>query len=199
MGTNMKYAWLFLALGFVVLVYGCATKQEIVIAYHPQENVTPLKEAGEIGIKVKTFDLRKDKSTRPAFDDQASTLIIVIGLKNFVSHAIESELLNRGFILGESVSIEIDLIDTKYYHVDSDGWYGSISAEITFHVSVINSKGVLVFQDLVRRQGDNFKVEAFGRFNAKLVFESAFKAGVFQLVNNPEFINSLIEANVNKP
>jgi hypothetical protein len=199
MGMNMKYVWLFLMLGVVIPGYGCGTKQEINIAYHPQENVPHMKGASEIGVKVKTYDLRMYKYTARAVSDWGHSRIIVINLKNIVSQAIESELLNRGFTSGESVLIKIDLIDTKYLRIESGGSYGSISAEITFHVSVINSKGVLVFQDLVRRQGDFFKVGTFGRYNSKLVFKSAFKASVLQLVNNPEFINSLIEANVNTP
>jgi hypothetical protein len=188
-----KFACRFLIFGVLIFGYGCATKK-VVISYHPQENVIPLKEAGEIGVKVKTFDLRIDK----AAGSVGSFFITAKNeLKNLVSHAIETELLNRGFKLGESVLIEIDLIDFKNYFLPlpRGGRVPKVSAEITFHVSVKNSRGVLVFQSLVRQRGGYSIMRAFGKWDTELTFGSAFKAGILQVVNDPEFINFLIKAN----
>jgi hypothetical protein len=195
MRKNMKYTWLFLILGVVIFGYGCATKQKIVLAYHPQENVTPMKEAGEIGIQVKAFDLRKNKAN---------------DLNSVVSNAIETELLNRGFKLGESVLIEIDLIKIRNFKKSEKGnlfeyIYNQLKkgqllpkgyTQITFHVRVKNSKRVLVFQRLIKQRGDYSQMKHFVRWDNQFNRDSAFKAGIHWIINDPDFLNSLIEANL---
>ncbi len=177
-----------------VLFYGCGWVTGYTnITYHPQINVNQIEEADKVAIKVKVADLRTEnevgiKGIAPIIADN--------DLRELIAHAIETELTNRGFKSGESVLIEADLI--KFYN--NSTCFGHIT-NLILHVDVKKPDGTLVYSNLVRGKGENktFPIPFCPIVvnEVKVALDAALKDGISRLVNDPEFIKSLIKASVN--
>ena len=183
-----------------VLFCGCGfINDHIFITYHAQEDVNRIEEAGNVAIKVKVFDLRYEAS-----DMQAKSKVGIKGyasiiadndLMELIARAIETELTNRGFKSGERVLIEVGLF--KFYSFMSHSHFSN-SAELIFRIDVKKMDGTLVYSNVVRGEGVNREFFIFyqGKY-AKVALDRALKDGISKLVNDPEFIASLIKASVN--
>jgi uncharacterized lipoprotein YajG len=178
-----------------VMCYGCVTPP-LELTYHPQENVIPIEEASNIAVKVTVNDLRtkasnlRDANEVGLLGNQGANPLVIAknDVRELTAHAIETELINRGFKLGERVQVEIDFI--KFYGYWFQGWF---TAEIILYVDVKNSEGTPVFSKLIRELGamkGSGKVEL-----VKTALDAALKEGISQLVNDQEFIMALIKAN----
>jgi len=196
--------------------YGCGlVTKNVVITYHPEENVIRFEEAGNVAIKVTVNDLRtkaSDLGTEKEVGDVPAPAPINTNsdLKELVGYAIETELTNRGFKSGEEVWIEVDLI--KFYTVlgvnPSASYYQIFTANLILHVDVKKPDGTLVYSNLVRGKGtNNIPLKRFPKFvyhsiaslerYSKASLDRALKDGISKLVNDPEFIKSLIKASMN--
>ena len=168
-----------LAVTLSALFHGCFPPKYIELTYHPQENVVPIEEASNIAVKVIVCDLRKEANNiaaknkvgsqlRHAEATQVSDLSILAknDLRELTAHAIETELMNRGFKLGESVVVEVDLIKFYYYSLGPirpkilrstpDRKPGTTAAEIILHVDVKSAGGTPVFSRLVKGRNQDW-------------------------------------------
>ena len=200
---------------FCISFYGCGlVTKNVVLTYHPEENVILFEEAGNVAIKVKVVDLRteaNDLGTEKEVGDDPTLAPINANndLKELVGYAIETELTNRGFKSGEGVWIEVDLI--KFYTnfgvgrgTSGFGINHRFTANLILHVDVKKPEGALVYSNLVRGEGAiNVKMPilyyspADLEHYSKASLDAALKDGISRLVNDPEFIKSLIKASVN--
>jgi uncharacterized lipoprotein YajG len=202
--TNMKIIQTLLLL-LIVLLYGCATRGPtyIDLTYSPQENINRLEEAGNIEVKVKVNDLRTEVSSlrtenevgalvvsEPPFQ-HTPPLIAKNDLKELTAHAIETELINRGFKSGERVLIDVDLLKF-YFYIN----HAHVFAEFILHVDVKNPDGILVFSKLVKGRGEYLENTFFwAKEESMIPLNAALKDGISRLVNDQEFIMALIKAN----
>jgi len=210
---------LWVAAILCVLFYGCLSTKpsHIIIAYHAQEDVNRIDEAGNVAIKVTVVDLRTeadDKGTRIVgyrhptkpglftYSPRTGPIFAKNDLSKLIAHAIETELNNLGFKSGERVLIEVDLI--KFHSIYA--WFTTnIIADpgglaiLIFHIDVKKPDGTLVYSNLVRGRGisPNVALSSISPKESKLALEAALKDGISRLVNDPEFLNSLLKASVN--
>ena len=209
-----------LAVTLSALFHGCFSPKYIELTYHPQENVALIEEASNIAVKIIVSDLRKEANNLTAENKvgtEYSDLFILAknDLRELTAHAIETELMNRGFKLDEgvavAVAVEVALI--KFYYYLERG-----VAEIILHVDVKSAGGTPVFSRLVKGRNQDWHLpipiwdirDSKNRYLSKQQLEkltilhennrfitplnSALKNGVSKLVNDPEFINALIKA-----
>ena len=185
---------LWVAAILCISFYGCVPKtSHIIIAYHGQENVNRIEEAGSVAIKVKVVDLRIEKEVGNI--PVLHRINANNDLRELIAHAFETELTHRGFKSGEGVWIEVDLI--KFYSPIEIK--DNAAVDLILHVDVKKPDGTLVYSNLVRgkRVKEDMALMTSGKYNAKVFLEAALKDGISQLVNDPKFIKSLFKANVN--
>jgi uncharacterized lipoprotein YajG len=178
-----------------VMCYGCA-RPLLELTYHPQENVIPIEEASNIAVKVTVNDLRtkasnlRDANEVGILPSEGPRILLIAknDLRELTTHSVETELINRGFKLGERVLVEIDFI--KFYSYWMQGW---VTAEIILYVDVKSSEGTPVFSKLIREIG---AMKGSGKEeHVKTALDAALKEGVSRLANDQEFIMALIKAN----
>ena len=178
-----------LPLILIILLYGCTgAPKYIELTYHPQENINRIDVAGNIEVKVKVNDLRTEVSKLQTSDRVSKHTDFMDQIIELTAYAIETELINRGFKLGDRVLIEVDLL-TAF----STFYYG----ELTLHVDVKKSNGFLVYSNLIRGKGKNVNDFPLPYLeDIFIAFDAALKEGISKLVNDPEFIKALIKANM---
>jgi len=219
---------LFLILN--VMGYGCARESRLYIelTYHPQENPVRLEKVKNIAFKLKVNDLRAKASNLRMENEVGNSngeqpnqsgfpILAKDHLGDLTAYAIQTELINRGFRLGEGVLVEVDLI--KFYF--STGAvpitkfvYQRITAsgEIILHIDIIKSNKTIVFSKLIKGRGEykrpEFKRNEENQYTSSeplpkkpidvvtIALENALKDGISKLTNDPEFINSLIKADM---
>ena len=199
---------LWVAAILCISFYGCVPKtSHIIIAYHGQENVNRIEEAGSVAIKVKVVDLRIEKEVGNI--PVLHRINANNNLRELIAHAFETELTHRGFKSGEGVLIEVDLI--KFYTV-----FGTVKAtsgigvgrrytsNMILHVDVKKPDGTLIYSNLIRGKGAInahpflfHPSKASLEHDTKVALDAALKDGIYQLVNDPEFIKSLLKASAN--
>jgi hypothetical protein len=219
---RIKFSFLIL----FILFYGCASPPiswHIELTYLPQENVIPLDENDGLGIKVKINDLRdkaidlRDKNEVGTLHDPTAVpptdhpdfngpIIAKNDLVELTAHAIEAELINRGFELGEGVLVEIDFVKlyccpTNYgfFTFLTDDLFGShgFFSELILHVDVKNKEGTHEYSKLIRGKGGKtgrsfvHGAEIRIKNTIKTSLEIALHNGIYNLVNDPDFINAL--------
>ena len=207
-----------LAVTLSALFHGCFSPKYIELTYHPQENVALIEEASNIAVKIIVSDLRKEANNLTAENKvgtEYSDLFILAknDLRELTAHAIETELMNRGFKLDEGVAVAVEVALIKFYYYLERG-----VAEIILHVDVKSAGGTPVFSRLVKGRNQDWHLpipiwdirDSKNRYLSKQQLEkltilhennrfitplnSALKNGVSKLVNDPEFINALIKA-----
>jgi hypothetical protein len=218
---------LFLILN--VVGYGCTRESRLYIelTYHPQYNPVRLKKSENIAFKVKVNDLRAKASNLRMENEVGNSngeqpnqsgfpIISKDHLGDLTAHAIKTELINRGFRLGERVLIEVDLI--KFYFstgaVPITKLYQrpTASGEIILHIDIIKSNKTIVFSKLIKGRGEykrpEFKRNEKNQYTPSeplpkkpidvvtIALENALKDSISKLINDPEFISSLIKADM---
>jgi uncharacterized lipoprotein YajG len=182
-----------------ILFYGCGLVTDyMVITYYPQDNVARFEEAGNIEVKVKVNDLRSEarnlRSENEVGTKPAALIIAKNDLRELTAHAIETELMNRGFKLGDGVLVGVDLV--KFYaYFWSQAWERTeCVAELILHIDVKKSDGTIKYSKKIRGTGFNPNLYILGGENARIALDAALKDGISRLVNDPEFIVALIKA-----
>ena len=203
LGTIMKIIKAFPLL-LIILCFGCGETitKYIELTYTPQENVIRFEEAGNIAVKVKVNDLRFEASgnvvSKTIYGSNTAIVIAKNDLNELITHAIENELIIRGFKSGKKVLIDLTLF-RLYGSVRNKPWERAmVFAVMFFRVDVKNPDGILVFSKKIVGRGEAPAglggIETV-RESDKVALEAALKTGISHMVNDPEFIMALIKAN----
>jgi len=185
----------------VFLASGCAlTKDYVVLFYDPQTNVEKIKDADTIKVKVEILDVRaiKDKvsSKKNAYGMEMAPIIAQNDVADTLKKAIEVELKNRGFDLGEgSVLVFAEL--NKYYNDFKTGfWSGRAVAEVVMNVQVNKPDKTILYSKMIAGENSHTVQLASGN-NAKYVLDAALKDAISKLFNDTAFVDSLFKASKN--
>jgi uncharacterized lipoprotein YajG len=191
----------------VALLSGCPfTKSYISISYIPQTNVARIYGADAVTVRLDVKDIRpfKDRvSTKVVAKTPADGLVPIPEAKAIIAKgdvgstvkaAIEAELANRGFGLGEGgVSVILEL--SKFYNDWKMRLFSaSAVAEVTMHVEIKSTDGSLVFSKAILGEGVKDPVFLVGGSSAKEALESALRDAVSKLISDAEFIDALLKA-----
>lgn len=182
-----------------MLMSGCAFQTGYVtLDYQPTEGVHKIAGAELVQVQVNVTDKRevKDKVGRKinGYGIETANLVSKTEVNKLVKDALAIELANRGFILNPAADTEvaIDVELNKFYNEFKLGfWSGKSIAETTLKVNIKNRHDHKAFLKIVVGKGLNPGVMAFTGKNAKISLELALKDAISQLVNDPEFIQSL--------
>jgi uncharacterized lipoprotein YajG len=191
----------------VALLSGCPfTKSYISISYIPQTNVARIYGADTFTVRLDVKDIRpfKDRvstkivaKSHPAHDlvpmPEPKAIIAKEDVASTVKAAIEAELANRGFQLGEDgVSVILEL--SKFYNDWKMTLFSaSAVAEVTMHVEIKSTDGSLVFSKLILGEGVKDPVFLVGGSSAKEALDLALRDAVSKLISNAEFIDALLK------
>lgn len=185
----------------VFLASGCAlTKDYVVLSYDPQTNVDKIKDADTVKVKVEILDVRaiKDKvsSKKNAYGMEMAPIIAQNDIADTLKKAIEVELKNRGFDLGEgSVLVFAEL--NKYYNDFKTGfWSGRAVAEVVMNAQVKKPDKTILYSKMIAGENSQTVQLASGN-NAKYVLDAALKDAISKLFNDTSFVDSLFKASKN--
>ena len=192
------HSWLIIFF-FLLLIHGCAlTTDHITIIYEPQGGVAKLAGAENVTVSVDIFDIRSDKtrvsSKKNAYGMEMAAIIAENNVPQTLSNAIQTELVNRGFVIGNGPArLLVDL--QKYYNDFKTGfWSGTAVAELLMSVQVKDPDANIVFAKLVTGDGSLPGIQLASGENAKVALESALSDGIAKLFNDKSYIDALFRA-----
>ena len=196
----LKLAGILFAMVF--LASGCAlTKDYVVLSYDPQTNVEKIKEADTVKVKVEISDVRaiKDKvsSKKNSYGMEMAPIIAQNDVADTLKKAIEVELKNRGFDLGEGLVLVFAEL-SKYYNDFKTGfWSGRAVAEVVMNVQVKKPDKTILYSKMIA--GDNsHTVQLASGKNAKITLDGALRDAISKLFNDTSFVDSLFKASKNQ-
>ncbi len=183
----------------VACLSGCAlSKSYIDIGYVPQQNVVRAAGAESVVVGVAVSDVRavKDKvsAKKNGFGMEMAAIIPKEDVAGVVKSAIEMELTNRGFQLGQGgVSTAVEL--SKFYSDFKVGfWSGDAVGEVTMSVQVRRSDGTIVYSKLVTGQGAKDNLQLASGKNAKVALDGALRDAIAKLFSDAAFVQALLQA-----
>ena len=200
MKTSIAKLQLVAGLLTVVLFSGCAlTKDTVSLNYTAQPNVSKVTGAEHAGVMVKVDDAREDRTAVGAkingFGAEMAPIVANGDVVALVQSAIETELTDRGFKLGQTNGVTLLAeLNTFRNHFKVGFWAGDSVASVIMHVTVKNSAGTIVFAKLVSGQGLNPNIQLATGSNAKLSLDAALKDAMDILFKDKDFIAALLPA-----
>lgn len=170
------------------------TKASIDVPYNSMVGVSKIPRANEVKISVKAQDNRPDKirvgAKKDAFGRERGPIVPNENVDVTVRHAVEEELLNRGFQLGEKSQIQVDISVSKFYN-DNKLSFDSLMSVADFHFDII-VKSSDTNEQIYHRQIATQGLEA-GAFvkDSGLALTQALKNGIEMLFGDSAFISAL--------
>jgi uncharacterized lipoprotein len=193
--TARPHVWrlaIVFAAAFNVAACGLQT-DTITISYVPQGSAKALPGASGTVVDVQVEDLRSNKSEVSKKGDEYEILAPIL-IENDVAEilkgAIETELKNRGFDVGDGGPVVVAELSKFYNRFRA----GNSEAEVFIHVQVKKAEGGLVYSEIVAGKGINPDVFMRSGENAKIALEAAMQDVVNKLMTNVEFLDAIIEA-----
>jgi len=200
MQTSLRRLFLLSTACFIfALLSGCAlTKAHISLSYVPQTNVAKIDGADAVTVRLDVTDVRtiKDKVSvkKNGYGMEMAAIIAKEDVAITVKTAIEAELANRGFRLGEGgISIISEL--SRFYNDFKIGFAsGSAVAEVIMNVQVKRADGSVGFSKLVAGEGRKEGFLLASGSNAKVALDSALRDAVDKLFGDAAFIDAMLKA-----
>jgi uncharacterized lipoprotein YajG len=193
----------FLTVAIALLLAGCAiqTKLPVQIRYLPQGNVEPVPGADSVTLAVEVKDLRSDPADIGTIVSRSRTLEITTNdnLAEAVGSAIQAELQNRGFRVGQgsgAVLIWINGMDAER----RIGWFYGNSGRTVFmmQVRVARKNGSVIYtQEAVGERGQSDIEDSDSVGTAERETNLAIQDCIQRLFADPKFIDALL--NSDKP
>ena len=192
---------LFLVMMTALLVSGCAfTKDYATIDYLPETGVSEVAGADSVTVSVRIADARqvghskKISHKKNGFGINCASIMANNDVLQLVEKAIETELRNRGFAIGEGDVQANVTVDKFYNNWDLGFWSASADSEVIINVQVKNPSSRIVYARSVSGKNVEPGVHVFSGENAGKSLEKALKKAVSKLMNDPSFMSALIEA-----
>ena len=115
-----------------------------------------------------------------------------------INQAISQELAARGFILEarENPNVVIDVELVKFYSDFKVGFFSSESvSELIMNVKAGNSLNKNSYRRVISSVGKESPIFIHGEKNAKRSLEDVLRKGVAELMEDREFLETLLNAN----
>ncbi len=165
----------------------------ITISYVSQGSPKAPPGASGTVVDVQVKDIRSNKSEVSKKGDEYEFLAPIVvenDVAQILREAIQTELKNRGFDLGDGGPVVVAELSKFYNRFRA----GNSEAEVFIHVQVKKAKGGLVYSEIVEGKGINSKGIFRSGENAKIALEAAMQDAVNRLMTNVEFLDAIIEA-----
>ena len=192
----VRHGWILI---FLLLSSGCAlTKEHIALDYAPQQNIDPIRGSEKINLEVNVKDSRKMKDKvsykKNAYGMELAEIISDKDVVNLVRDSIKIELNNRGFMTdGNDAQVNVELI--KFFNDFKSGFFaGDASGELIMVVQVKRNNGNMIYDKVINGEYLEQDIQLATGKNAKLALEGALKDAISKLVNDTEFIKTLMES-----
>ena len=189
---------LALCIMVAALIGGCAlTTDQIKLEYVPMSSGR-LEGAETVKVKTEVIDLRtvKDKvsSKKNGYGMEMAPIVTVNDVSELVSTSLNTELANRGFtVSGGSLLVRSEL--SRFYSDFKIGfWAGDAVADVIMNVQVKRPDDKIIFSKTITGQYVNPSIQLASGENARIALNGALKDAVQKLVNDPEFINCLLDS-----
>lgn len=181
------------------LLTGCAlTRDHISLGYEPMTDVQVIPEAEKTAVHVAVADKRvnKDRVGRKVNGYGMPMALIVCDnqVDELVKEALLKELANRGFVTNKDdpqivVNVDLNKMSNKF-HLGFFSFTGRSETILT--IKIQNRDGTTAYHKNITGQG--IEPEAWlatGRY-AKPPLELSLKSAVEHIIQDPEFINALL-------
>ena len=181
------------------LISGCAlTTDNITLVYEPQPNVTRLVGANDAKVAVDMFDLRKMKDRvsvkKNGYGMEMAPIVADNSVTALITKAIETELVNRGFVLGAGAARLVVELQNFYNDFKSGFWSGMAEAQVVMNTQVKNSSGNILFSKLVVGNGNYPGVQLASGENAKVSLEQALSDAISNLFADSSLLTAIMQA-----
>lgn len=191
---RLKLLWLIILVVASLGLSACGLQSDtITISYMSEGNAQVLSGANGTVVDVEVVDLRSNKSEVSKKGDEYEFLAPIL-VENDVGQvlraAIETELRNRGFDVGEGGVVVLAELSKFYNRFRAS----NSEAEVFIHVQVKKATGDLIYSEIIEGKGINPDVGLRSGANAKIALETAMRDAVSKLMSNIEFLDSLIKA-----
>ncbi len=167
----------------------CAlTKDTVSLSYTPQAGAPLVPGASGTSVKVSVNDDRADQSKistkKNGFGMEMAPIVSAKPVAEFFKSAIEAELKNRGFQLGQGKTLSVD-VDRFYNDFKVGMWSGGGVGELEMHVSVGSYRRPIktAYQHTVMMAGGE---------NVKQSLEGAMQEALQKLFADRAFIAALL-------
>lgn len=197
---NVKSVQLFFVLAGLCLLSGCAlTPAKIGLNYAPQVNVNPVPGAKNVMVKVLIMDQRlvNDSVGRKmnGYGMEMASISATNNVPDLIKHAMETELVNRGFGLGDGDTVTIVGDLSKFFNEFKEGFFaGDAVAEVDMNVTIRNTDGTIVYSRLIDGRGTVENIQFASGTNARIALEGALRDAMATLFSDPTFTGTLVKA-----
>lgn len=181
------------------LTGACALTQETAkLSYSPQVNAIKQENAESISVIVEVIDSRtiKDKvsAKKNGYGMEMAKIISDKDVALFLKEAIETELSNSGFDIGEGdVLVNVKLL--KFYNDFKVGmWAGDAVAEVKMTVQINKPDGSIGYYENILGKGFIENVMMASGENAQEALNLALQDAVAKLFEDYRFIQSIIDS-----
>ena len=192
----MKIKLLLIVL--VSSISGCAlTTESIDIKYNPQLTITSIPAAKRVAVNVRVRDVRLDKSKvsskKNGYGMEMAPILANEKPEVTVSHAIEQELILRGFQLTSDAQIHINAEIRRFYNEHTLGFFsGDAIADFDMIVIGETKNGQQIYFKQIKTQGIEENTQLASGENAAIALNLALKNGIKMLFNDANFISALL-------
>jgi len=171
-------------------IFGCAlTKDKVDIGYVPTPNAPRIAGAG--AVSVTASDQRPDKSRigvkKNGYGMEMAPIESKRAVSDYVREAIETELKNRGFRIGQGQH-RVNVVILRFANDFKMGFFaGDAAAEVQMEVSIPGTG----FSKRIDTQGKEPDIQLASGRNAQLALEDALSKGLHQLFADKAFLDAL--------
>lgn len=177
------------------LLNGCATSTDnIDLAYTPTSRVPSVLRVSANTIQVKVADKRPSLAVghkMNGYGIEMAPIMSNVDVAELVKGAIGNELGARGYAVGDGPTEIVADVDRFNSSFQMGVFSGSVDADLTMEVTVINSKHQRLFKRWIMAHGSNPNIQLATGNNAKVALEAALEAGMRQLFDDHLFLGVL--------
>lgn len=180
---------------------GCAlTPEKIDLVYTPSSNATVVEGAAgtQLAVIVNDVRTRTDRvaSKVNGYGQEMAAISLNQDVSELVGNALELELRNRGFSVGEQgVQIVCEVYDFQN-EFQSGFWSGTAIASVRLNVKVRNASGAYSFSETVVGQGRKEKIQVASGKNAQPALDEALRNALKALLDREDFYSAIRQANL---
>ena len=188
----------------LILLSGCAlTTDQVTLNYKSPGVAAKIDGAGEVKVFVDMFDVRGMKDRvgvkKNAYGMEMAPIISETSVPLLVTTAIESELVLRGFSIGEgAVRLFVEL--QKFYNDFKSGfWSGTAAAELLMNAQVKAPSGEILYSKLIVGNGNLPGIQLASGENAKIALEDALTDSMGKLFADRALFDMIFKASKSQP
>jgi len=182
------------------LCSGCAlTTATIDVPYQSITQPQAVSGASNVTVAVNTTDARttyRDRvgTKKNGYGMEMAAIVASNDIPSSVTAAFQQELQARGFKIGNGgPTLQIELV--QFYNDFKVGLFaGDAVSNVAFNTKIIAPNGAILFSKYYQGTGENPGVEIAGGSEAQVALIKAFQAAVASAVNDPDFINALVNS-----